>query len=71
MDLSDICLHDDAKKLSSLLSSNRELKTQINKRNAQGYTALHLACYAGRHQVVKTLMENGADPNLKVFSNYN
>lgn len=36
----------------------------------QGYTALHLACDRGSLQVVKVLIEHGADPTIKVCLDY-
>jgi ankyrin repeat protein len=64
-DICDICLQDDVKKLN-LIATNKELKGQVNKKTVKGYTPLHLAAYAGKHQAVKVLCEQGADPNIKV-----
>jgi hypothetical protein len=40
------------------------LNTDINKKNKQGYTALHLACFKQNYNVVKILIEHGADVNI-------
>ena len=39
----------------------------VNTRSDAGYTALHVACYKGRGDVVTLLLEHGADPNRQDF----
>lgn len=36
---------------------------QVNERDARGYTALHAAAYTGHLDIVRLLVENGADIN--------
>jgi ankyrin repeat protein len=52
-----------------LLLSNE--KTEINKRTKDGKTALHYAVEAGRLDVVKLLIENGAKIDIKDKKGYN
>ena len=40
-------------------------KSQINMKDANGWTALHEAGRAGHHEVVKYLHQNGADINAR------
>jgi hypothetical protein len=47
-----------------LLLGHASAKTAINDRDAEGKTALWLACYRGRGGVVRALLENGADTTI-------
>lgn len=58
--------HFGKKEASVLLGKLTEMKTSgINKRNARGKSRLHLAARRGNLFLVKTLIESGADVNLK------
>ncbi|XP_018329728.1 ankyrin repeat domain-containing protein 40 isoform X2 [Agrilus planipennis] len=54
----------DIEAVESLLKHN----VDINSKNAvNGWTALHWACKRGNEDVVKILMNNGADPKVETF----
>lgn len=56
----------DARIVTLLLDGKYEGKgANLNLRNANGYTPLHLACYALNEAVVIRLIENGADVTLQ------
>jgi ankyrin repeat protein len=38
----------------------------INTRDSQGWTALHLAAERGQHEVVKLLLDRGADVYARI-----
>ena len=42
----------------------------INRFHEEGYTALHLACFRGRANVVSYLLDQGANPYLKTGYQY-
>jgi uncharacterized protein len=47
-----------------LLLGHPSARTTINHRNHEGKTALWGACYWGRGEVAKALLESGADPTI-------
>ncbi|KAF5336989.1 hypothetical protein D9611_003112 [Ephemerocybe angulata] len=53
----------DVWRLTSILETHPEL--DINQTDEYGYTPLHLACDRGHLEVVKLLLEKGADKSLK------
>lgn len=44
---------------------------EINYQNSQGWTALHIACCYGNHNIVNLLLKFGASPNIKTLDNNN
>lgn len=50
----------DAKVIEFLISCGAD----VNRRNANGQTALHLACVNGATKIVRILLAHGADKNL-------
>lgn len=58
---------NDTKRVESIINSK---KIDINFRHALGWTPLHLASIRGLPQIVKILLDAGADPNaIDEFSN--
>ena len=51
--------------------SKDELKNLINMQDNEGNTALLYACFKGNFQIVKCLIENGADPNQRNYMGLN
>jgi len=51
----------DLKKIKNLIKKGAD----VNVKDEDGWTPLHLACYNGRFDVAKLLIENGADVNIK------
>ncbi|GJE85719.1 acyl-CoA-binding domain-containing protein [Phanerochaete sordida] len=58
-----LAVSGDVQGIGSFLQSHPE--TQLNEKDAYGYTALHLASDRGHLAVVKLLLERGADPRLQ------
>jgi len=54
--------HGDIKMVSKLLDKD---PTIVNNRNESKWTPLHLACFKGNIEMVKLLLEKGADINAK------
>ncbi|TQE04005.1 hypothetical protein C1H46_010376 [Malus baccata] len=44
--------------------------TAINGRDLHGWTAIHKACFKGKIEVIRTLLENGVDMNAKDEDGY-
>lgn len=44
---------------------NCDVDTCINKPNAKGYTPFYLAISNGQHEIAKTIIKSGADPNYQ------
>ena len=53
------------KKIKSMLNKEVNIKTLINAVDKENNTALILASKFGYHKIVKILIENGADINIK------
>ncbi|KAF5311914.1 hypothetical protein D9619_003422 [Psilocybe cf. subviscida] len=67
-DTHDLTLHglalaNDTTGISTLLREHPE--TDLNARDEFGYAPIHLACDRGNAQVVKLLLERGADSSIK------
>lgn len=60
-------INGDVEKLTELLENER---VGINDRDADGNTALHLACFHGQTEVINILLENGIDSTLKNKSGF-
>src|SRR5262245_38513952 len=58
----DACTNGDADTVRELAGKNPELVRSINK---QGWTGLHGAAQRGHREVVRLLLEHGADPNAR------
>jgi ankyrin repeat protein len=58
----DACTNGDADTVRKLVGKNPELVRSINK---QGWTGLHGAAQHGHTEVVRLLLEHGADPNAR------
>ncbi|KAI8980729.1 ankyrin [Trametes punicea] len=61
--LTDFALAGDAQGLVSYLEEHPEV--DVNARDDNGYTALHLAADRGHSEVVQVLLERGADRAIK------
>lgn len=60
-----VSLHDASRTGKiELVKQHIKAKTDVNKKNSQGYTPLHLAAMSGHGEVVDALMNAGADPNV-------
>ena len=64
------CLFDPIAKVAGmnhiLLASKADMKKfDINAQDHKGWTALHYAIRKKNEEVIKTLLENGANPNIK------
>lgn len=57
-------IEGDASKLDSLLKSNPDL-VNIPEDDSSYNTPLHIAAITGDWNIVKVLLDNGADPNLE------
>ncbi|KZT75121.1 hypothetical protein DAEQUDRAFT_720337 [Daedalea quercina L-15889] len=64
--LSDLAIAGNAHELQLFLDANPNV--DVNTRDENGYTALHLACDRGHIDVVRLLLGRGADPSIKVTS---
>ena len=53
-----------------LLSYNKVDINKLEERSAGGYTALHYACNEGYANVARSLLEHGADPDLKADNTF-
>lgn len=53
---------DDLEKLTLAIKKNPEL---INSKDQDGFTVLHLAADRGNKEIVKFLIDSGADLNVK------
>ena len=51
--------------------SEQELKNYINLQDSEGNTALLYACFKGNFQIVKSLLDNGAEVNQRNFMGLN
>ncbi|KAL4470787.1 hypothetical protein ABPG73_000047 [Tetrahymena malaccensis] len=60
--LLDYCENGDLQKLQILLSDKQQIPTQVNFKSIDNWTALHFAASMGHHEVVKFLLQQGADP---------
>jgi hypothetical protein len=47
-----------------------EKKIFIDSFNERNINALHIACYKSNNEIIKYLLENGADINLKCYTNF-
>lgn len=52
-------------KLLDALEASNLIPEVINAKDTQGRTALYLASWAGHERVVQSLLEHGADPNVR------
>jgi uncharacterized protein len=60
LDVLDLAATGRAQELQARLADD---PAQANARAADGFTALHLACFFGGTETTKALVEAGADPN--------
>lgn len=58
LDLFDLSALGGAGQISHILATDEKV---VHEFSGDGFTALHLACYFGHADVVKLLLENGAD----------
>ena len=65
MDIWQASLAEDGTKRLAQLLSNKQNRPLINKRNSEGFTALHLASYSGHYENIKLLCSYAADTNMK------
>lgn len=56
---------DDALECLAAILLGRDAEKQINGRDGEGWTALHLAVNQEKLPVVRLLLEHGADPNIR------
>ncbi|EPT04018.1 hypothetical protein FOMPIDRAFT_1046491 [Fomitopsis schrenkii] len=64
--LSDLAIAGDARGLRTFLGAHPD--ADINTKDENGYTPFHLACDRGHADVVRLLLERGADPSIKVIT---
>ena len=71
LDLFYLCEHGSIDEIMSFLGLLEcgyfGAEVDINTRSDSGYTALHIACYSNRGDVVEALLAHGADPNRQDF----
>ncbi|KAH9937194.1 ankyrin repeat-containing domain protein [Fomitopsis serialis] len=61
--LSDLAISGNVHELRAYLDANPNV--DVNVKDENGYTPLHLACDRGHADVVRLLLERGADPSIK------
>ncbi|KAI0734618.1 ankyrin [Fomitopsis betulina] len=64
--LSDLAIAGDTQGLRTFLGAHPEV--DVNAKDENGYTPLHLACDRGHAAVLRLLLENGADTSIKVIT---
>ena len=65
--LADAIYDSDSKELKNLIKEN---KIDLNKLGKEGYTLLFYALEIEEYDMVKILLENGADPNIATLRTY-
>jgi ankyrin repeat protein len=58
--LTDAIENNDIDEVKSIISKNNKI---LNNKNTHGDTPLNVACYEGNLEIVKLLLNNGADVN--------
>lgn len=53
--------------LTKLISTNKQVKSEVNRKNCQGLTLLHLLAAAGETSLVSLLITKGANVTIKVL----
>ncbi|TFY64411.1 hypothetical protein EVJ58_g2638 [Rhodofomes roseus] len=61
--LNDLAIAGNTPALRAFLDANPGV--DVNAKDENGYTPLHLACDRGRAEVVRLLLERGANPSIK------
>jgi ankyrin repeat protein len=69
MDLHEACQENSLRNVKKIIKKQRKFSRRnrriINKKNSRNQTPLSIATSQGHIEIVKYLLENGADPNIK------